>query len=67
MVAALLRRAAIIMIKVTKFGEDWLNGFLAMEEKLGDGSIPPPPPPIPNKVKCIFTFILQRKATCWLI
>ena len=66
MVAALLRRAAIIMIKVTKFGEDWLNGFLAMEEKLGDGSIPPPPP-IPNKVECIFTFILQRKATCWLI
>ena len=32
------------MKKVTKFGEDWMNGFRVFEEKTGDGPIPPPPP-----------------------
>ena len=32
------------MIKVTKFGEDWLNGFGAMEEKPGNEPFCPSPP-----------------------
>ena len=27
-----------------KLGEDWLNGFWAIEEKPGDGPLCPPPP-----------------------
>ena len=37
------------MIKATKFGEDWLNGFRAIEQKLDKGPVwlsPPLPPPV---------------------
>ena len=45
------------MIKVTKFGEVWLNGFWVIEENLEMGQFKkntknaPPPPPFPNRVK----------------
>ena len=32
-----------------KLGEDWLNGFWAIEEKPGDGPLCPPPPPGSNR------------------
>ena len=36
------------MIKATKFGDNWLNGFRVMEIKPGDGPVCPPPPPPPR-------------------
>ena len=56
----------LCMIKVTKFGEDWLNGFWIIKEKPGDGPICPPPPPLQIELKCII--ICSSFLNCgWLL
>ena len=54
------------MIKFTKFGEDWLNCFWAIEEKPGDGTIPPSPSPGPNRAEVYLvhvTFIYETQTS----